>query len=89
MREDALFFNINVFYMIMQKKYPKYVIDQIRNFNSEELSLDLIEKLVRFICNTKGPGAILIFLPGMMDISKLNRILVDSGYYPNRKSLYY
>ncbi|EZA53652.1 putative ATP-dependent RNA helicase DHX36 [Ooceraea biroi] len=27
------------------------------------IHLHLIEKLVRYICNTKGPGAILIFLP--------------------------
>lgn len=52
---------------------------------SEDLSLDLIEKLVRYISNTKDPGAILIFLPGMMDISKLNKMMVDSGFYPSCK----
>jgi len=51
--------------------------------------LELIEKLVRYICNTKGPGAILIFLPGMIDISKLNRIMVESQYYPSCKYLHY
>lgn len=34
---------------------------------------------------TKEPGAILVFLPGMMDIVKLNRIMLDSGRYPNSK----
>lgn len=52
---------------------------------SENLSLDLIEKLVRYISNTKGPGAILIFLPGMMDISNLNKMILESGYYPSCK----
>lgn len=68
-------------------KYAKHVIDQLRNPNSENLSLELIEKLVRYICNTKSPGAILIFLPGIMDISKLNRMLLESGCYPSRKYL--
>ncbi|RLU19759.1 hypothetical protein DMN91_008317 [Ooceraea biroi] len=72
-------------YTVIEKgKYGKDIIDQIQNPDSEKLSLDLIEKLVRYICNTKGPGAILIFLPGMMDISKLNRMLIDSGCYPSQ-----
>ncbi|XP_012225359.2 ATP-dependent DNA/RNA helicase DHX36 isoform X2 [Linepithema humile] len=72
-----------------EMKYAKHVIDQLRNPNSENLSLELIEKLVRYICNTKGPGAILIFLPGIMDISKLNRMLLESGCYPSYKYIIY
>lgn len=70
-------------------KYGEHVFNQLRNPNSENLSLELIEKLVRYICNKKGPGAILIFLPGMMDISQLNRMMLDSGCYPPSKYLYY
>lgn len=70
-------------------KYGEHVFNQLRNPNSENFSLELIEKLVRYICNTKGPGAILIFLPGMMDISQLNRMMLDSEYYPSGKYLYY
>lgn len=65
--------------ILLQYKYSREVIDQLRNPNSEDLSLELIEKLVRYICDKKDPGAILIFLPGMMDITKLNRMLLDSG----------
>lgn len=75
--------------LIAEKKYTKDVINQIRNSNSEELSLNLIENLLRYICNTKGPGAILIFLPGMMDIIKLHRLLMDSGCYPSSKYVIY
>lgn len=74
---------INVFCIIAQKKYPRYVINQLRNPSSEDFSLELIEALVRHICSTKGPGAILIFLPGMMDIVKLNRMMLDSRRYPS------
>ncbi|XP_070169904.1 ATP-dependent DNA/RNA helicase DHX36-like [Polyergus mexicanus] len=72
-----------------EMKYGELVFNQLRNPNSENLSLELIEKLVRYICNTKGPGAILIFLPGMMDISQLNRMMLDSGCYPSNKYIIY
>lgn len=76
---------VNIFYTIIQKKYARHVTDNLLNPHSEDLSLELIEELVRYICNTKDLGAILIFLPGMMDISKLNRMMLDSGCYPSRK----
>lgn len=72
----------------MQFKYPRYVTTELRNPNSEDLSLKLIEELVRYICETKGPGAILIFLPGMMDILELNKMMVGSAHYPDCKYLY-
>lgn len=56
--------------------------DQLRNPASEDLSLDLIEEVIRYICRTKGPGAILVFLPGMMDIVKLNKIMIENKHYP-------
>ncbi|XP_043788286.1 ATP-dependent DNA/RNA helicase DHX36-like [Apis laboriosa] len=67
--------------LIAEKKYPREVIDQLRNPYSEMMSLDLIEQLIRHICRTKAPGAILVFLPGMMDITKLNRMMLDTGCY--------
>ncbi|EFN83103.1 ATP-dependent RNA helicase DHX36 [Harpegnathos saltator] len=75
--------------LISERIYPKYVTDELAKPSSEELSLKLIEKLVRHICLTKDPGAILIFLPGMMDILQLNRMMVESGYYPSSKHVIY
>ncbi|XP_012525529.1 ATP-dependent DNA/RNA helicase DHX36 [Monomorium pharaonis] len=72
-----------------EKKYETHVINQLQNPLSETLSLELTEKLVRYICNTKGPGAILIFLPGMIDITKLNKMMLDSGHYPSYKYIIY
>ena len=74
-----------MFVHLLQNKYPQFVLNELRNEKSEELSLELIEELVRYICVTKGPGAILIFLPGIMDITKLNRIMLESGRYPRGK----
>ncbi|XP_012286873.1 ATP-dependent RNA helicase DHX36 [Orussus abietinus] len=72
-----------------EKKYPEYVLSQLKNPNSENLSLDLIDQLVRYICMTQGPGAILIFLPGLMDISKLHRMMLESGQYPQNRYIIY
>ena len=58
------------------------MLQELWNPKSEELSLDLICELTKHICLTQGPGAILIFLPGLMDISKLNRMLLDCGHFP-------
>lgn len=70
-------------------KYAEHVLYELRNPNSENISLELIENLVRYICNNKQPGAILIFLPGMMDISQLNRMMLESGCYPPNKYIIY
>ncbi|XP_025987065.2 ATP-dependent DNA/RNA helicase DHX36 [Solenopsis invicta] len=75
--------------LTLENKYDARVINQLRNPVSETLSLDLIEELVRYICNTKGPGAILIFLPGMLDISNLNKMMLDSERYPSHKYIIY
>ncbi|KAL0127321.1 hypothetical protein PUN28_005545 [Cardiocondyla obscurior] len=69
-------------------KYKMHVINQLRNPLSEDLSLELIESLVRYICNVKNPGAILIFLPGMMDISNLHKMM-SSDRYPSNKYVIY
>lgn len=75
--------------LLIEKKYPMSVINQLRNPNCENLSLELIEELIKHICTTKEPGAILVFLPGMMDIIKLNKIMLNSGHYPTNKYIIY
>ncbi|XP_011304588.1 ATP-dependent RNA helicase DHX36 [Fopius arisanus] len=64
---------------------PHYVTNELRNPNSEVLSLELIQELLVWISSTKRPGAILVFLPGMMDISKLNKSLHESGEFPGHR----
>lgn len=75
--------------LVSDRKYPRHVTDQLRNPASEDLSLDLIEEVIRYICETKGPGAILVFLPGMMDIVKLNKIMIENKHYPQNKYVIY
>lgn len=47
----------------------------------EELNIDLIYELLLHIC--KGdPGAVLVFLPGIGEISKLMRMIEQSNAFP-------
>ncbi|KAH0534883.1 ATP-dependent DNA/RNA helicase DHX36 [Cotesia glomerata] len=71
--------------MESDKSYPAYVINQLRNPTSEELSLELIQALLEHIFESKKPGAILVFLPGIMDITNLNKNLLGSGRFPSYK----
>lgn len=64
------------------KRYPRFVCDQLRNPLSEELDVELIQKLIFEICK-KDDGAILVFLPGYGDISKLCRMLRESKRFPS------
>ncbi|XP_033228401.1 ATP-dependent DNA/RNA helicase DHX36 [Belonocnema kinseyi] len=72
-----------------QGKYAQFVLNELRNPKSEELSLELVEELVRYICTSKDAGAILVFLPGLMDITKLNKMMLESGRYPRDRYVIY
>ncbi|XP_076654311.1 ATP-dependent DNA/RNA helicase DHX36 [Halictus rubicundus] len=75
--------------LAIEKKYSKNVIDQLKNPNREDLSLLLIEELIRHICRAKPPGAILVFLPGLMDISQLHKMMMQNGQYPPDRYVIY
>lgn len=65
-----------------ERTYPPQVINQLRKPEAEELNLDLVQSLLLHICTTdKNNGAILIFVPGWDQISKLHNQLKDSGKF--------
>lgn len=66
--------------MRRSKKYPNSVLNWLENPFSEDFDYDLLVELVNYICNNKEDGAILVFLSGWDQISKLTRILRDKGY---------
>lgn len=70
-----------------QEKYPESVLSQLREPCSEILSLELVEELIWYICKTQDPGAILVFLPGMSDLVKLNSMLLKSEFYSEGKCI--
>ncbi|XP_050334370.1 ATP-dependent DNA/RNA helicase DHX36 isoform X1 [Bactrocera neohumeralis] len=62
----------------IKDKYDSQVLQSLRCTDSEGCeNLQFIEHLIFYICDTKPPGAILVFLPGYDKISKLNSILLN------------
>ncbi|KAM3965865.1 ATP-dependent RNA helicase Rhau [Aphomia sociella] len=50
----------------------------------EELNIDLIFELISYICKGE-PGALLVFLPGIGDITKLLKQMSESQAFPNSR----
>lgn len=67
--------------------YPNWVTESLRNYNEEEIDCELIVTLIRHICEKKEPGAILVFLPGWQQISKVNGLLMDQRYFQSGMQL--
>ena len=57
--------------------YPDFVIEGLRNPESEKTNVDLIITLVKHICVTKESGAILVFVPGWDVINSIVRKMKD------------
>lgn len=47
---------------------------------SEDTDYELISELINYISNNNDDGAILVFLSGWDQISKLTKILKDKGF---------
>lgn len=55
---------------------------------SEDTDYEMILELIYYICNNKDDGAILVFLSGWDQISKMTKILKDKGF-GNACKIYY
>lgn len=62
-------------------QFPPRVIKALENMDHKKINYELIEKLVVYICDAykNDDGAILIFLPGLAEISTLLDLLQNSG----------
>lgn len=73
----------------VENTYSRNVINALRNPESEKFSVDLVEALIFHISTRKPPGAILVFIPGYDQISKLFQFMKDNNRYPsNRFDIY-
>ncbi|KAM7255732.1 hypothetical protein ACFE04_008630 [Oxalis oulophora] len=66
-KKDRLNVDIDTQY----KKYSTYTRKSIEGWSGSELDLGLVEATIEHICRYEGHGAILVFLTGWDDISKL------------------
>jgi HrpA-like RNA helicase len=62
-----------------QRNFNAQKQNEIDQKNSKKINYELISSLVRVICDTKpvGCGAILVFLPGMYEIQRLDDLLKE------------
>ncbi|XP_066989713.1 ATP-dependent DNA/RNA helicase DHX36-like isoform X1 [Macrobrachium rosenbergii] len=67
-------------------EYSCHTLDQLYKASSETLSLDLILELLHHIARQKA-GAVLVFLPGWSEISKLNTMIQNDGMMGGRNFL--
>lgn len=62
------------------KQYPASALSWLESPKSEQTDYELILELIRYISNHKGDGAILVFLSGWNQISKMTKILKEKGF---------
>eukprot|EP00088_Acartia_fossae_P004520 TRINITY_DN1193_c0_g1_i7.p1 TRINITY_DN1193_c0_g1~~TRINITY_DN1193_c0_g1_i7.p1 ORF type:complete len:572 (-),score=168.18 TRINITY_DN1193_c0_g1_i7:129-1814(-) len=62
-------------------KYRQNTIEFLSNPKCEDLDMDLTAALIRHIHQNEKEGAILVFVPGWEQISKLNKLLDRGGHY--------
>ncbi|XP_068618110.1 ATP-dependent DNA/RNA helicase DHX36-like [Battus philenor] len=65
----------------------KYKLDHdvyktLQDVRIEELNLQLLLELLKYICRG-DPGAVLIFLPGISEISRFMRMMNESNFFPS------
>ncbi|CAB3253403.1 unnamed protein product [Arctia plantaginis] len=66
----------------IKRKINHEVYQTLQDYRIEALNIDLIHDLLVHIC--KGPpGAILVFLPGIVDITKLLKAMSERKCFPN------
>ncbi|XP_011502904.1 PREDICTED: ATP-dependent RNA helicase DHX36 [Ceratosolen solmsi marchali] len=63
--------------------------EELLNPKSEDISFDLILDLTKHICLTQKPGAVLIFLPGLIDITGLHKLFLESDNFPQDICVFY
>ena len=69
----------------IKDKYSSNVIKTLLKIESESGEIELVEELIHHISVTKPMGAILVFLPGYEQISKLLNKLQKSNHFPQDK----
>nr|XP_014276577.1 ATP-dependent RNA helicase DHX36-like isoform X2 [Halyomorpha halys] len=74
-----------------EKRYSKEVITSLMHPSSEEINLELIVALLKYICSDpkNSNGAILIFLPGWDKISKLHKMVNENSFFSSSRFVIY
>lgn len=76
------FFLVGPWLESKKRELSHQVYKTLQDSRTEDLNLELIAELLIYICNKEQQGAILVFLPGIGEITKLMKIMADSQRFP-------
>ncbi|XP_045521855.1 ATP-dependent DNA/RNA helicase DHX36-like isoform X2 [Pieris brassicae] len=71
----------------IKNNIPRDVYKTLQDPQIEELNIDLIVELLKYICKGE-PGAILVFLPGIGEITKLMQCMNLNGFSNEKYEIY-
>ncbi|KAL3861033.1 hypothetical protein ACJMK2_007124 [Sinanodonta woodiana] len=69
----------------LKGNFSPATIEALRNMDPDVIDLDLVKALIRYIVLKKGDGAILVFLPGLEEISRLCKMLLAETMFNSGK----
>lgn len=61
--------------------YPEYVLEGLSNPESEKINADLIVELLKHVCQSSNPGAVLVFMSGMDDINSVIKKMNNHEFF--------
>ncbi|XP_067658933.1 ATP-dependent DNA/RNA helicase DHX36-like [Haliotis asinina] len=77
--------NFEVWCRNLEGSYSHSTITALQNMDFDKIDLDLIATLIRHISLNKSEGAILVFVPGWEEISKLHKMMQADRMYSSDK----
>eukprot|EP00111_Clytia_hemisphaerica_P005132 TCONS_00014777-protein len=65
----------------IENKYAPDVLETIENMDFKQIDVSLVAQLIQHICSNFDDGAVLVFLPGWGDITKLHDLLMKNPVF--------
>lgn len=56
-------------------RYSANTVATLRRMDPDKINYELLTAVVAWICKSGGPGAVLVFMPGLMEITTLHTAL--------------
>ncbi|XP_019627907.1 PREDICTED: ATP-dependent RNA helicase DHX36-like [Branchiostoma belcheri] len=78
-REEEERQELREYLQTISRRYSSRTLDSLERMDHQNLDLNLTMELIKYITYNKPDGAILVFLPGWDQISKVNDMLASQG----------
>ncbi|CAH1239477.1 DHX36 [Branchiostoma lanceolatum] len=78
-KEEEEKMELREYLQTISRRYSSLTLDSLERMDHQNLDLNLTFELIKYISYNKPDGAILVFLPGWDQISKVNDMLTSQG----------